>query len=385
MKLIHLGDLHLGRSLGDFDLIDDQKFILKQIIELIDKEKVDAVMIAGDVYDKSIPSEAAVNLLDSFLSELSSRNVKTYMISGNHDSDDRLNYGSWTFEKQGIFISAIYKGQLDHHTLKVGDTEVEIYMLPFVKASQVKHYCPDSKIESYEDAVKVIIDNAGIDENKCNVIISHQFVAGKGEDPSLSGSESIGTLNVGTVEKIGYDCFDKFDYVALGHIHSPQRVGRDNCRYSGTPLKYSLKDVNDEKSVPLITINGKDDINIELVPLRPLRDVRHIRGTMKELLSKENVSSPEDFIYATLTDEDIINDAVGIFQQTYPNTVKVDFDNSRTREVEQVDISQIAENRTFGELISDFYKQVYGTDISEEEMAVMREIAREAGVINEAD
>ena len=237
MKLIHLGDLHLGRSLGDFDLIDDQKFILKQIIELIDKEKVDAVMIAGDVYDKSIPSEAAVNLLDSFLSELSSRNVKTYMISGNHDSDDRLNYGSWTFEKQGIFISAIYKGQLDHHTLKVGDTEVEIYMLPFVKASQVKHYCPDSKIESYEDAVKVIIDKAGIDENKCNVIISHQFVAGKGEDPSLSGSESIGTLNVGTVEKIGYDCFDKFDYVALGHIHSPQRVGRDNCRYSGTPLK----------------------------------------------------------------------------------------------------------------------------------------------------
>lgn len=385
MKLIHLGDLHLGRSLGDFDLIDDQKFILKQIIELIDKEKVDAVMIAGDVYDKSIPSEAAVNLLDSFLSELSSRNVKTYMISGNHDSDDRLNYGSWTFEKQGIFISAIYKGQLDHHTLKVGDTEVEIYMLPFVKASQVKHYCPDSKIESYEDAVKVIIDKAGIDENKCNVIISHQFVAGKGEDPSLSGSESIGTLNVGTVEKIGYDCFDKFDYVALGHIHSPQRVGRDNCRYSGTPLKYSLKDVNDEKSVPLITINGKDDINIEQVPLRPLRDVRHIRGTMKELLSKENVSSPEDFIYATLTDEDIINDAVGIFQQTYPNTVKVDFDNSRTREVEQVDISQIAENRTFGELISDFYKQVYGTDISEEEMAVMREVAREAGVINEAD
>lgn len=385
MKLIHLGDLHLGRSLGDFDLIDDQKFILKQIIELIDKEKVDAVMISGDVYDKSIPSEAAVNLLDSFLSELSSRNVKTYMISGNHDSDDRLNYGSWTFEKQGIFISAIYKGQLDHHTLKVGDTEVEIYMLPFVKASQVKHYCPDSKIESYEDAVKVIIDKAGIDEKKCNVIISHQFVAGKGEDPSLSGSESIGTLNVGTVEKIGYDCFDKFDYVALGHIHSPQRVGRDNCRYSGTPLKYSLKDVNDEKSVPLITINGKDDINIELVPLRPLRDVRHIRGTMKELLSKENVSSPEDFIYATLTDEDIINDAVGIFQQTYPNTVKVDFDNSRTREVEQVDISQIAENRTFGELISDFYKQVYGTDISEEEMAVMREVAREAGVINEAD
>ena len=384
MKLIHLGDLHLGRSLGEFDLIEDQKYILGQILDLIDKEKVDAVLIAGDVFDKSIPSEAAVNLLDSFLKDLVSRNVKVFMISGNHDSDDRLNYGKWTFEKQGVYISAIYDGKLDCHVLKDGDTEINIYMLPFVKASHVRHVYPDETIDTYEDAVRLVIDKAGIDESKCNIVIAHQFVAGK-EDPLLSGSESIGTQNVGTVEKVGYACFSKFDYVALGHIHSAQKVGRDLCRYSGTPLKYSLKEINDKKSVPLITVNGKNDISFELVLLNPKRDVRHIRGKMEELLDPANISSPDDFIYATLTDEDIIDNVMGIFQQSYPNTVKVDFDNSRTREVEKVDISQIAENRTFEDLISDFYKQVYGCDISDEEMAVMREAAREAGVLNEAD
>ena len=384
MKLIHLGDLHLGRSLGEFDLIEDQKYILGQILDLIDKEKVDAVLIAGDVFDKSIPSEAAVNLLDSFLKDLVSRNVKVFMISGNHDSDDRLNYGKWTFEKQGVYISAIYDGKLDCHVLKDGDTEINIYMLPFVKASHVRHVYPDETIDTYEDAVRLVIDKAGIDESKCNIVIAHQFVAGK-EDPLLSGSESIGTQNVGTVEKVGYDCFSKFDYVALGHIHSAQKVGRDLCRYSGTPLKYSLKEINDKKSVPLITVNGKNDISFEPVLLNPKRDVRHIRGKMEELLDPANISSPDDFIYATLTDEDIIDNVMGIFQQSYPNTVKVDFDNSRTREVEKVDISQIAENRTFEDLINDFYKQVYGCDISDEEMAVMREAAREAGVLNEAD
>ncbi len=379
-----MGDLHLGRSLGEFDLIEDQKYILGQILDLIDKEKVDAVLIAGDVFDKSIPSEAAVNLLDSFLKDLVSRNVKVFMISGNHDSDDRLNYGKWTFEKQGVYISAIYDGELDCHVLRDGDTEINIYMLPFVKASHVRHVYPDETIDTYEDAVRLVIDKAGIDESKCNIVIAHQFVAGK-EDPLLSGSESIGTQNVGTVEKVGYDCFSKFDYVALGHIHSAQKVGRDLCRYSGTPLKYSLKEINDKKSVPLITVNGKNDISFELVLLNPKRDVRHIRGKMEELLDPANISSPDDFIYATLTDEDIIDNVMGIFQQSYPNTVKVDFDNSRTREVEKVDISQIAENRTFEDLISDFYKQVYGCDISDEEMAVMREAAREAGVLNEAD
>ena len=385
MKLLHLGDLHLGKSLGEFDLIEDQKYILNQILDLIVQESVDAVLIAGDVYDKSIPSEAATRLLDTFLSQLAAKNVKTFMISGNHDSDDRLNYGSKLFVSNQIYISAVYDGHLNQYVINDGETEVHVYLLPFVKASQVKHYFPEAEIATYEDAVRVIIETADINKEKCNVLVAHQFVAGKGEDPALGGSEGAGTQSVGLVEKIGYNCFDKFDYVALGHIHSPQRVGRDEVRYSGSPLKYSLSEVNNEKSVPVITISGKKDISIDLFPLKPMRNMRHIKGKMEDLLNKANVKSPEDFIYATLTDEDIINDAMGIFQQTYPNTVKIDYDNSHTREIEQVDISKIAQNKSFSELISDFYRLMYQCEISDEEMDIMRMVAREAGVIHEAD
>ena len=385
MKILHLGDLHLGRSLGDFDLIEDQRYILEQILQIIDRETVDAVLIAGDVYDKSIPSEAATRLLDSFLNSLAARHVTTCMISGNHDSDDRLNFGSKLFERNQIFISAVFSGSLGKHTIKTADTEADIYMLPFIKASQVRHYFPDAKIETYEDAVRTIIENTDIDRTKFNILVAHQFVSGHGEDPSPGGSESAGTLSVGLVEKIGSGCFDAFDYVALGHIHSPQRVGRDGIRYAGSPLKYSLSEVNNEKSVPIITITGSKELRIDLISLKPLRDMRHIRGRMADLLNISNVCDTQDFIYATLTDEDPINDAMGIIQLTYPNTVKIDYDNSRTRAAELTDISEIAQNKTFTELISDFYQLMYGCEISDEELDVMRMAAREAGVINEAD
>lgn len=385
MKLLHIGDLHLGKSLGDFDLIKDQEYLLDQLLKIIDEQSVDAVLIAGDVYDKSIPSEAATRMLDYFLSNLAKRNVYVYMVSGNHDSDERLNYGSNLFETNHIFISTKYEGNLYKQTLKIHKDEVDIYLLPFVKASQVRHYLPEAKIESYDDAVRAILDQACIDKTKQNVLVAHQFVMGKSEDPKMSGSESLGTQSVGLVEKIGYDCFDSFDYVALGHIHSPQQVGRKEVRYSGSPLKYSLSEANSEKSVPLITLDGKDGVQIELIPIKPMRDLRHIKGKMKELLDKTQISAPEDFIYATLTDEDLISDVMGIFQQVYPNTVKIDYDNSHTREIEQVDISKIAENRSFDELISDFYRQMYSCEISEEEMDLMRSVAREAGVLHEAD
>lgn len=385
MKFIHLGDLHLGKSLCDYDLIEDQKYILDQILDICDKESVDGVMIAGDVYDKSIPSEAATTLLDYFLVKLARNGIKVFMVSGNHDSDDRLNFGSSLFTSNDIYISSIFDGTLHCESLSDGDTVIDVYMLPFVKASQVKHYFPEAKIDNYDDAVRTIISNTDIDPNHKNILVAHQFVAGTGEDPALGGSESVGTQSVGLVEKIGYDCFDAFDYVALGHIHSPQRVGRDEVRYSGSPLKYSLSEVNNEKTVPLITVSDEEKIKIELIPLKPMRNLRHIKGTLKELLDKKNVKAPDDFIYATLTDEDIVNDAMGIFRQIYPNTVHIDYDNSHTRDIEQVDISRIAENKSFPELIGDFYRQMYGCEISDEEMDVMRSVAREAGVLHEAD
>lgn len=384
MKFLHLGDLHLGKTLFDFDLVEDQRYILDQILCIAEKESVDGVLIAGDVYDKSVPSEAATRLLDYFLMKLAQKEIKVFMVSGNHDSDDRLNYGSTLFASNQIFISAVFDGKLHRQSFADGDTKIDIYMLPFVKASQVRHYFPDEKIESYDDAVRTIIRNTDINKDNKNILVAHQFASGKGEDPALAGSESVGTQSVGLVEKIGYDCFNDFDYVALGHIHSPQKVGREGIRYAGSPLKYSLSEANNEKSVPLITVSAQERVKIELVPLKPMRNVRHLKGTLKELLDKKNVRAPEDFIYATLTDEDIINDAMGIFQQIYPNTVRIDYDNSHTREIEQVDISKIAENKSFPELIGDFYRLMYGCEITEEEMDVMRTAAREAGVINEA-
>ena len=385
MRFLHLGDLHLGKSLGDFDLIGDQKYILDQMLAVIRERTVDAVLIAGDVYDKAIPSEAATNLLDYFLCCLAETGVKTFLISGNHDSDDRLNYGSRLFRDNQIFISSVFRGELEKYTVEDEQGEVDVYLLPFVKASQVRHYFPDAKIDSYDDAVRVIIEHAHLDRQKRNVIVAHQFVTGRSEDPVLAGSESIGTQSVGLVEKISYDCFDPFDYVALGHIHSPQKVGREEVRYAGSPLKYSLSEVNHIKSVPLVTLAEKGSVSVELIPLSPMRDLRHIKGSIRELLDKKHVQSPEDFIYATLTDEEIIGDAMGIFQQVYPNTVKIDYDNSHTREIEQVDLSHIVENKSFSELISDFYQLMYQCEISEEEMDYMKMAAQEAGVIHETE
>lgn len=385
MKFLHLGDLHLGKSLGDFDLIKDQEFILRQLLEIIDREAINGVLIAGDVYDKSVPSEAATRLLNFFLEELAAREVNTIIISGNHDSDDRLNFGSGLFKHSHIYISAKYTGELDRWVIDDGKSMVNVYALPFVKASQVKHYFPEAGIETYEAAVEAVLATADIDLQAINILVAHQFVAGKSEDPALGGSEGAGTQSVGLVEKIGYDIFEKFDYVALGHIHSPQKIGRSTVRYSGSPLKYSLSEVHNDKSVPIITIEENKAVNVELVPLKPLRDMRHIRGKMSDLLHNNDISGRNDFIYVTLTDEDIINDAMGIFQQVYPNTVKIDYDNSRTRAAEQVDISQIAHNKSFTELIGDFYRLMYNCEISDEELDVMRMAAREAGIIDETN
>ncbi len=384
MKLLHLGDLHLGRTLLEYDLINDQEYILGQILDIAKENSVDAVLIAGDVYDKRIPTEAAVNLLDSFICSLAKEKIKTFIISGNHDSDDRLNFGSALFENSGIYISSKFNGKMDKFTFEDIEGEVDIYLLPFVKASLVRHFLPEADIESYDDAVRAVIEASNIDTAKRNVLVAHQFVAGD-TDPQIAGSENASTVSVGLVEKIGYSAFEDFDYVALGHIHSPQRVGKDTVRYSGSPLKYSLSEVNNDKSVPIITLGKKGESTVELIPLKPKRDLRHIKGKMKDLLDAGNVCDTEDFIYVTLTDEDRVNDVMNIFQQYYPNTVKIDYDNSHTRELEKVDVATIAENKTFAELISDFYKEIYGCEMDEDEIKIMESVAREAGVIDEAD
>lgn len=385
MKLLHLGDLHIGKSVNDYSMIDDQIYILNQILTIIDEQKVDAVFIAGDVYDKTVPSEEAVRVLNDFLCQLADRQIKTFIVSGNHDSDERLNFGSALFESNGIYISSKYEGRLYKQTVEDENGQVNIYLLPFVKASQVKHFFPEAEIDSYDKAVHVILESAKIDKRERNILVAHQFVIGKSEEPRLGGSENAAVQNVGTVEKISSDCFNMFDYVALGHIHSPQSIGRDSVRYSGSPLKYSLSEINNEKSVPIVTIGRKGSLDVELIKLKPLRDMRHLKGRMEQLLDKRNINATDDYIYLTLTDETPISDAMAIIRQYYPNTMKLDYENSHTREMEAIDFSKVTCEKSFPELISDFYHMMFGCDINEEEMKIMLEVAKEAGVIDETD
>ncbi len=384
MRLLHLGDLHIGKTVSDFSMIEDQAYVLDRVLELVRERDIDGVLLAGDIYDRPIPSEEAVRLLDRFLCGLSAAQTEVFLISGNHDSDERLHFGSSLFEAKGIHICAKYDGSLYRRECRDRFGRLNIYLLPFVKASQVKHFFPDEKTETYEDAVKAVLAHGGIDAKERNVLVAHQFVAGRGSDPVPSGSESMATLNVGTVERIGADCFDAFDYVALGHIHSPQSVGRESVRYAGSLLKYSLSEVHNEKSVPLVTLGEKGDVSVELIPIRPLRDMRHLKGKLSQLLDGKNIVSPEDYIYVTLTDETPVNDAMGIFQQYYKNTVKIMYDNAHTREVERMEIAGSRQEKGWGELITDFYRMMYGCDISEEELLLMKEVAREAGVEDEA-
>lgn len=385
MKLLHLGDLHIGKTVNDFSMIKDQRYLLEQILGIITEQKAEGVLIAGDVYDKSVPSEEAVNVLDSFLCRLSELGVETFLISGNHDSDERLNFGSRLFVANGIHIAAKYQGTVVKKICRDSYGAVNVYLLPFVKASQVRHFYPEETIENYEDAVRVALSRAEIDPSQRNVLVAHQFVAGRGKNPELGGSEGASVLHVGTVEKVGADLFDAFDYVALGHIHSPQQIGRDTVRYSGSPLKYSQSEVNNEKSVPIVTLGEKGDVTVELVPLKPLRDMRQLKGKMEQLLAPENIVSPEDYIYVTLTDEEPVNDAMGIFQQHYPNTMKITYDNSHTRAVSQVDVTKVTQEKSYTELVSEFYEMMYGCEISEEELRIMREVAEKAGVTDETD
>ena len=381
MKFIHLGDLHLGKLVNEFNMIDDQRYLLNQILSIIEEQNIGGALLAGDIYDKSIPSEEAVDLFDYFLNELSARQVKTFVISGNHDSDERLNFGSRLFKNSNVFISSKYNGSLFKQPLEDEFGKLNVYLMPFIKASTVKQFYSDERIESYDDAVRLVLNKADVDFSQRNIIVAHQFVQGKSCEIEYGGSENIATQNVGTIEIIGADCFDGFDYVALGHIHSPQKIEKETVRYSGSLLKYSLSEVNNIKSVPIITLNEKGDTRVELIELKPVRDMRHIKGELKQLLKAENIVSPDDYIYATLTDKDPEPEAVNTIRAYYKNLMRLEYDNYRYKEAGNIDVDAISQSKTFDELVCDFYKNRLGSDISDEELKIMMNVAREAGVI----
>ena len=373
MKIIHLADLHIGKRVNEFSMIDDQKYILNQILEIIDKEKPDAVIIAGDVYDKQVPSIEAVELLDSFISDISKRKTTTFIISGNHDSAERLAFGSSLMAMGKIYISPVYNGKISKYTLKNDFGSANFYLLPFVKPSHVKRFFPDEKIESYTDAIKVVVDNLKLDTSEINILIAHQFVTGA----SRTESEEI---SVGGLDNVDASVFEDFDYVALGHIHRPQKIGTERIRYCGTPLKYSFSEVNDAKSVSIIEINSKEDFNLRTIPLIPKRDMRKIRGTYEELTTKtsyENTNT-DDYIHVTLTDEFNVADAIQKLRVIYKNIMKLEYDNMRTRESRKINLDDmVIENKNPLEIFSEFYKLQNNQEMDDEQKKIIKKIMEE--------
>ncbi len=307
MKFIHLSDLHLGKRLNEYSMLEDQEYILNQIINIIDEQKPDGVIIAGDIYDKSLPSAEAVSLFDSFLVRLAERNLHVFIISGNHDSPERLAFGGRLMEASRIYISPVYDGVIAPVTLQDEFGKINIWMLPFVKPVHIRKFNENEEISSYTDALRVAVKNMNINQSERNIMITHQFVTGA----ERTESEEI---SVGGTDNVDVSVFDAFDYTALGHIHRPQNCKMERVRYSGTPLKYSFSESKDKKSVTIAELKEKGELLIETVPLKPMRDMVEIKGRYEEIMLRDfykNTTLPEDYIHITLTDEEDIPDAVG--------------------------------------------------------------------------
>ena len=373
---MHLSDLHFGKLLLEQSLIEDQKYIVDEIIDIVKNKKVELVMIAGDIYDKSIPNVEAVNLFSSFLSKLYKLGVKVLVISGNHDSKDRLSFGNELFIDNGVYIEGIFNGSLRKEVFEDRYGKINFYMLPFVKPVDVRMYYPDIDIKSYNDAVKCIIDNTLIEKNERNIIMLHQFVTGMDIDIERSDSE---TISLGGLDNIDVNLFNDFDYVALGHIHGPQKIGRDTVRYAGSPLKYSFSEVNQVKSIPIIDINEKGNIDIELVKLDFLRDVRVIRGPIDKLLSEEisSMGNKDDYIDAIITDNDYVIDAISKLRRVYPNILKVEYDNKRVNGGNEVEFEISNNKKSPIEYFSEFYKMQNNVNISDDRLKILDSVLKE--------
>ena len=369
MKFIHLSDLHLGKRVNEFSMIEDQAYILKKILGIIRDEEPDGVLIAGDIYDKSIPSVEAVGLFDDFLKRLAGQKVQVFIISGNHDSPERLAFGAELIKLSGIHISPAYSGRVEPISLKDNYGAVHIYMLPFIKPVHVRSVFPEETVESYTDAVRAAISHMDIQESERNILVTHQFVTGA----QRSDSEDI---CVGGSDNVDVSVFDGFDYVALGHIHGPQSAGRESARYCGTPLKYSFSEANHHKSVTILELKEKGNLVIRAVELSPLRDMRELKGTYEELTNRKNYEGTrvDDYLHITLTDEEDIVDAMGKLRVIYPNLMKLDYDNRRTRENRELTGGETEESRTPLELIMDFYEKQNNQPMNEKQKALVSEL-----------
>jgi len=370
MKFMHLADLHIGKRVNEFSMLEDQQYILTKIINAIDEEKPDAIVLAGDIYDKAVPSAEAVELFDDFLVRLSKRNLKVFVISGNHDSAERIAFGGRLMDKSGIYMSPVYNGKIEPIVLEDEFGLVNFYMLPFIKPPNVRRFFPEEEITNYTDAMKVAIEQMNIDVNKRNVLITHQFVTGA----MRTESEDI---SVGGTDNVDVSVFEGFDYVALGHIHRSQKCGSEYVRYSGTPLKYSFSEAKDKKSITVVDMNEKGKIELSFIPLIPKRDLVEIRGSYNELTLKsfyEGTTYNEDYMHITLTDEEDIPDVLTKLRVIYKNIMKLDYDNLRTRHSAEIYGATDVKAKSPLEHFGEFYEQQNGQVMSEEQQKFMADM-----------
>ena len=370
MKFLHLADLHLGKRVNGFSMLEDQAHILQQILAILDNEQPDGVLIAGDVYDKSVPSVEGVELLDGFLTELRARGVPVLLISGNHDSPERLAFGGRVMDSCGIHISPVYDGALAPVTLQDAFGPVHVWLLPFVKPAHVRRWFPDADIESYTDAVAEAVAHMDIDTAARNVLVTHQFVTGG----ARSGSEE---LSVGGTDNVDSGVFAPFDYVALGHLHGAQHIGRETIRYAGSPLKYSFSEARQHKSVTVVTLGEKGDVQVRTVALTPLRELREIRGSYDELTARsfyEHTTYRSDYLHLILTDEQDVFDAISRLRTIYPYLMTLDYDNARTRAAGGMSVPAETERRTPLELFEALYRRQNHQPMSEVQRAYIAQL-----------
>lgn len=372
MKFVHLSDLHLGKRVNEYSMLEDQEYILKEILGIIRDEKPDAVLIAGDVYDKPVPSAEAVQLFDDFLVRLAEMKTEVFVISGNHDSPERIAFGSRLMDASGIHMSPVYSGNVAPVTLQDSYGPVNIYMLPYIKPAHVRRYC-EEEINSYTDAVRQAVSQMNVDTSVRNILVTHQFVTGT----IRSGSEEI---SVGGTDNVDASVFEPFDYTALGHIHSPQNCGCGNVRYCGTPLKYSFSEAEDSKSVTVAELCEKGTVSYRTVGLVPMHDLTELRGTYADVTLRsfyENTAWQEDYTHITLTDEEDIPDAVGTLRVIYHRLMKLDYDNKRTRADMEINAADDVDNRSPFDLFSDFYELQNNRPMSQEQSDYMHDLIEE--------
>ena len=368
MRFLHIADLHLGKQMNDLTLLKDQEYVLQQVVQIAEAEKVDAVLIAGDVYQRSSPQAEAMALFDRFVSRLAEDSRKVFVISGNHDSALRISYFSSLVRNAGVYVTEAFQGEMQHVTLQDEHGDVTVWMLPFVRPGQVKRALPEEKISSCQDAVQAVLRNADIDFSGRNLLMCHQFVIGC----EVCDSEE---LSVGTLDHIDGAVFDGFDYVALGHIHGPQRVRRDTMRYAGSPLKYSFSEAGHRKSVVIVDMQEKGEVQLRTVPLYPLHDVRLIEGKLDDLMS---MPYSEDYVWITIRDELPPPDAKVTLSVNFPNMMKFSVVNSKTKFDLDVKAAEAMGSKSVAELFSDFYRlQNNDQPPGEMHMQVLHKVIRE--------